>query len=145
MDGRSYRRRNCQIWLPTRDFSQIALKAPFWSPNFNRRLLLFCLVSRVSRRKEAICNSIFSRCFGSPPSQLSYRDRGGCLKMYVQGWAKEWSLGCVNSRPAARGSQEEKFTHPRDHSFAQPCNSRLFAILLAFYTVFCLFFLTLHL
>ena len=23
-----------------------------------------------------------------------------------QGWAKKWSLGCVNSRPAARGSLE---------------------------------------
>ena len=22
----------------------------------------------------------------------------------LQGWAKEWSLGCVNSRPAAKGS-----------------------------------------
>ena len=40
---------------------------------------------------------------------------------YVQGWAKEWSLGCVNSRPAARGSQEAGFTQPRDHSFAQHC------------------------
>ena len=38
---------------------------------------------------------------------------------YIQGWAKEWSLGCVNSRPAARRSQEAVFTQPRDHSFAQ--------------------------
>ena len=28
----------------------------------------------------------------------------------LQGWAKEWSLGCVNSRPEARGSQEAGFT-----------------------------------
>ena len=28
----------------------------------------------------------------------------------VQCWAKEWSLGCVNSPPAARGSQEAVFT-----------------------------------
>ena len=35
----------------------------------------------------------------------------------VQGWAKEWLLGCVNSPPAASGSQEEGFTY----SFAQPC------------------------
>ena len=34
---------------------------------------------------------------------------------------QEWSLGCVNSHPAARGSQEVWFTQPRDHSFAQPC------------------------
>ena len=32
-----------------------------------------------------------------------------------------WSLGCVNSLPAARGSQEAGFTQPRVHSFAQPC------------------------
>ena len=41
----------------------------------------------------------------------------------VQGWAIEWFLGCVNSRPAARGSQEAGFTQPRDHSFAQRCTS----------------------
>ena len=43
------------------------------------------------------------------------------LLLHVQGWAKEWSLGCVNSRPAARGSREARFTQPRDHSSAQPC------------------------
>ena len=30
----------------------------------------------------------------------------------VQGWEKEWSLGCVNSRPVARGSREAGFTQP---------------------------------
>ena len=35
-----------------------------------------------------------------------------------------WALGCVNSPPAAGGSQEEGFTQPRAHSFAQPCNAR---------------------
>ena len=41
----------------------------------------------------------------------------------IHDWAKEWSLalGCVNSRPAARGSQEAEFTQPRDHSFAERC------------------------
>ena len=42
------------------------------------------------------------------------------VSVSIQGWAKEWSLGCVNSCPAARGSQEAGFTQPRDHSFAQP-------------------------
>ena len=32
---------------------------------------------------------------------------------YVQGLTKEWYLGCVNSHPAARGSQEAGFTQPR--------------------------------
>ena len=32
----------------------------------------------------------------------------------LQGWAKVCSLGCVNSRPVARGSQEAGFTQPRD-------------------------------
>ena len=40
-------------------------------------------------------------------------------KRLVQGWAKEWSLGCVYSPPAAKGSQEAGFTQPRDHCFAQ--------------------------
>ena len=30
----------------------------------------------------------------------------------IQGWAKEWSLGSVNSRPAARASQETGLTQP---------------------------------
>ena len=33
----------------------------------------------------------------------------------LQGWAKEWSLGCVNSCPVARGSQVAGFTQPRAH------------------------------
>ena len=44
-------------------------------------------------------------------------DAGGDL----QSWAKERALGCVNSTPAARGSQEAGFTQPRAHSFPQPC------------------------
>ena len=39
----------------------------------------------------------------------------------VQGWAKKWSLGCVNSLPAARGSQEARFTQPRAHLLDNPC------------------------
>ena len=40
----------------------------------------------------------------------------------LQGWAKEWTQGCVNpaswlSLPAWR-----EFTQPRAHYFAQPCN-----------------------
>ena len=40
----------------------------------------------------------------------------------IQHTTKEWSQGCVNLRPPARGSQEAGFTEPRDHSFTQPCN-----------------------
>ena len=40
---------------------------------------------------------------------------------YVQGSAKRWALGCVNSPPAARESQEAGFTQPRVHSVAHPC------------------------
>ena len=43
-------------------------------------------------------------------------------QVHVQGWAKDWSLGCVNSPPPkVRGSQEAGFTQSRDHSLAQPC------------------------
>ena len=39
-----------------------------------------------------------------------YRDR-----------AKRWSLGCMNSHLAARGSKEAGFTQPRDNLLADPC------------------------
>ena len=39
----------------------------------------------------------------------------------VQDWAKEWFIGCVTSRPAARGIQEAGFTQPRAHFLADPC------------------------
>ena len=51
-----------------------------------------------------------------------------------QGWAKEWSVGCVNSRPVARGRQEVGFTQPRDHSFAHRCIN-CYAIELSLLTV----------
>ena len=44
-----------------------------------------------------------------------------CYFATLQGWAKEWALGCVNSPPAAGGSDEAGFTQPRAHFFAQPC------------------------
>ena len=39
----------------------------------------------------------------------------------VRGSAKRWDLGCVNSPPTARGSQEAGFTQPRVHLLADPC------------------------
>ena len=39
----------------------------------------------------------------------------------VQGSAKRLSLGCMNSLPAARGSQEAGFTQPRSHTSGDPC------------------------
>ena len=39
----------------------------------------------------------------------------------VQGSAKRWALGCVNSNPVARGSQEARFKQPRDNFLADPC------------------------
>ena len=50
------------------------------------------------------------------------------LLTVLQGSAKECSLGCVNSRPAARGSLEARFTQPRDHSSAEPCKSTLMGL-----------------
>ena len=41
--------------------------------------------------------------------------------LYVQGSAKEWSLGCVKRARAARGGQDVGITQPRDHSLADPC------------------------
>ena len=51
---------------------------------------------------------------GSPP----------VVVLHVQGWAKEWALGCVKPAswlpPAAGG----EFTQPRAHSFAHLCTRR---------------------
>ena len=39
----------------------------------------------------------------------------------IQNWAIRLALGCVNLRPAARGSQEVGFTQPRAHLSAHLC------------------------
>ena len=67
-------------------------------------------------------DSILGQFLTTKIDLLSGLSKHWTIKIYcVQGWAKEWSLGCVNSRPAARGSQEAGFTQPRDNSFAQLC------------------------
>ena len=63
---------------------------------------------------------------GQPAKMYSHRE----VQDFVQhvefivshplGLAKEWFLGCVNSRPAARGSKETGFTQPMSHCFAEP-------------------------
>ena len=58
----------------------------------------------------------------SPSLAVTGNDKNQDIFHCVQGWAKRWDLGCVNSPPAARWSQEAGFTQPRDHSFAQPCS-----------------------
>ena len=37
---------------------------------------------------------------------------------YVQGSAKEWTLGCVKRNPVAREGQDAEITQPGDHSLA---------------------------
>ena len=50
---------------------------------------------------------------------------GPIRMLQVQGWAKEWALGCANPAswlsPAAGG----EFTQPRAHSFAHLCSLRV--------------------
>ena len=47
--------------------------------------------------------------------EFKRKDKVCTVSVDVQDWAKEWSLGCVNSPPAARGSKEAGLTQPRDH------------------------------
>ena len=49
---------------------------------------------------------------------MRYLHRPG---LWVQGSAKMWALGCVNSIPAARESQEAGFTQPRAHFIVHLC------------------------
>ena len=41
--------------------------------------------------------------------------------IHIQGSVKRFALGCVNSPPSARGSQESGFTQPKAHLLADPC------------------------
>ena len=47
--------------------------------------------------------------------------RAANISKYVQGWAKEGSLGCVNPASCLPLAAEREFTQPREHSFAQSC------------------------
>ena len=55
------------------------------------------------------------------PYNRSLCMRARSIRHSVQGWAKEWPLGCENPAsllPLAAGGE---FTQPRDYSFAHPC------------------------
>ena len=49
-------------------------------------------------------------------------------RRFVQGSAKEWSLGCVKHVSFARGGQDLGFKKPRDHSLADPCTKITYRI-----------------
>ena len=42
----------------------------------------------------------------------------------IQGWGKEWSLGCVNPDYRLPRAAGREFMQPRDHSFSQLCTAR---------------------
>ena len=42
-------------------------------------------------------------------------------KLNIQGWTKEWSLGCVIPASWLLLAVGARFTQPRDHSFNLPC------------------------
>ena len=83
-----------------------------------------------ARRAEAEGAITTSRLYSIAQERTGNRTRYVCMSFavlpqefssHVQGWAKEWSLGCVNLRPTARGSPEEGFTQPRAHLIAHLC------------------------
>ena len=43
------------------------------------------------------------------------------MKISLQRCSKKWFLGCVNSRPTARGSQEAGFTQPKNDLLEHIC------------------------
>ena len=68
---------------------------------------------------------VFARRDDSP-----FQEERAILKSY-RDRLKEGSQGCVNSRPAARGSQDAGFTQPREHFLADqrhPVGARGFAV-----------------
>ena len=86
--------------------------------NFFRKCLHHRRRQSGSRGCTASCGAASGGCSqtGSPPDSLGCRfiDR-------TAGWALKLTLGCVNSRHAARGCQEAGFMQPRAHSLAHLC------------------------
>ena len=81
----------------------------FWTTIENRMQGIACLLvnNTAWRKRDATCNR----------HKHKYQN---CV-LHLQGSAKEWSLGCVipaSWPPLAAGA---RFTHPRDHSLADPC------------------------
>ena len=82
------------------------------------------LLQRLHRLLGEGAESALQRVHVKPEDEceIEFQNNWGYFfSPYIQSWAKERALGCVNSPPAARGSQEAGFTQPRAHSFAQPC------------------------
>ena len=55
------------------------------------------------------------------PNCLSEGVENCKIQFNIQGWAKEWALGCVNPATWLSLAAGGEFTQPRAHSFAQPC------------------------
>ena len=75
-------------------------------------------IIKVEEKPEIIDQSQLSYCFC--PEELNNQNLPK-LPTCVQGWAKERSLGCVNTASWLPLATRLEFTQPRDHSFAQPC------------------------
>ena len=75
--------------------------------------------------KQIMAPNEFSGNGGSLIARGIWRSKSGnlfCVQIcYVQGSAKEWSLGFVKRAPVARGGQDAGVTQPRYHSLADPC------------------------
>ena len=79
--------------------------------------------SGKAKKRNCINADRFSIKGDVRPTTLPASTAATCGGVQVQGWAKEWALGCVNPAswlPLAAGGE---FTQPRAHSFAHLCTA----------------------
>ena len=92
---------------------------PFWDCWTDCSVLSFrpfyCLNKQRRHRRSRCQSSVASVC-GRCPFDVR---APACSPL--KWWA--WALGCVNSRPAARGTQEARFTKPRAILMAHLCTA----------------------
>ena len=93
-----------------------------------------CVNTATPNMEKGIAPSASPRCPGSnrcvvlPINKgMEEAEKAKINLVVLQGSAERWSLGCVNTRPVARGSREAGFTQPMVamvHFLADPCTSR---------------------
>ena len=136
----------CQLWLrvprkwstsPLANNCRNCAECMLSLPPLNDAVMTVCLclcstVPGLCKNFPAKFRESHTKCSAAHPRSAQWRNisashspnlAGLFLHYSVQGWAKEWALGCVNpaSRlPLAAGGE---FTQPRARSFAQPCTN----------------------
>ena len=101
------------LWSRVSSALEGDLLAPFLPPF--RRADPSLSLSNQCRHRESLFISGRKKSTSRPQQ---YDSRFSTSRCRVQGSSKRWAVGCVQSCPAARGSQEAGFTQPRAQPFS---------------------------